>query len=235
MFNCSPRHNAGIAVFLIVSAANLGIVARLFVPGTVGQLFFILTRVLMLATPLIWFFRVDKGKLVVSLPSKQQYLIGMILGTLMFGIILSAYWLVGQEWINPTDVQSKAEQIGLARPIIYLFSAFYFTVINSLFEEYIWRWFVCRQCEVMFPKNKAFYFAALCFTLHHVIALIAYTGNWLVTVVGAFGVFTAGVVWAWCYLTYGSLWSCYISHLLADLAIALIGWHLLFVSKSSFA
>lgn len=234
MFIFSARHNAGIAVLLIVSAANLGIVARLFMLSRAGQFFFILTRILMLLIPLIWCFRVDKGRFIKPLPLRQQCLIGMILGTFMLGIILSAYGLIGQKWIDPTDVQSKAKQIGFDDPIIYLSSAFYFTVINSLLEEYIWRWFVCRQCEVMFPKNVALYFAALCFTLHHIIALIAYTGNWFVVGIGTFGVFTAGAVWAWCYLTYRSLWACYISHLLADLAIALVGWHLLFVAKSSF-
>ena len=30
------------------------------------------------------------------------------------------------------------------------------------------------------------------------------------------------------YLTYRSIWSCYVSHILADLAIAIVGWQLLF-------
>ena len=146
----------------------------------------------------------------------------------MFGIIAGAYWFVGQHQIDPVDVRSKA-QVGLINPIAYLISAFYFTFINSLIEEYIWRWFVYRKCEVLVSGIKAVYLAALCFTLHHIIALAAYTGNWLIVALGSLGVFVAGAIWSWCYLTYRSLWGCYISHLLADLAIALIGWHLLFI------
>ncbi|HBB32462.1 MAG TPA: CPBP family intramembrane metalloprotease [Cyanobacteria bacterium UBA8803] len=222
------KRNAVLALVLLVSAANIGIAARLYIPGVVGQLLFVLTRVWILTLPLIWLFWVDQKRLALSLPSRRESLAGTILGLLMFGIILGVYWIVGQHWIDPVDVRAKAQQVGIASPAIYLVGAFYFTFINSLVEEYIWRWFVYRKCEILLPGIRAIGLAALCFTLHHIIALAAYTGNWLVVVLGSLGVFIAGAVWSWCYLTYRSLWSCYISHLLADVAIALIGWHLLF-------
>ncbi len=228
MLKNQSHQSAGLAIFLVISAASIGIAARFFIPGTVGQLLFIVTRIWILALPLIWFFWVERGKLIVSLPSQGECLAGAVLGSLMFGMILSTYWLVWQHWINIVDVRSKAQQIGIASPTVYLLSAFYFTVINSLAEEYIWRWFIGRKCEILFSRTGAIFFTALCFTLHHIIALAAYTVNWLVVVVGSLGVFIAGAIWSWCYLTYRSLWACYISHLLADLAIALIGWHLLF-------
>ncbi len=228
MLKTHSDQNAMLALFLLVSAASIGIAARFYIAGAAGQFLFVLTRVWILALPLIWFFRVDQDKLVISLPSPREFLAGTTLGLLMFGIILGAYWSVGQHWINPVDVRATAQQVGIASPSVYLVGAFYFTVINSLVEEYIWRWFVYRKCEVLLPGTKAVCLAALCFTLHHIIALAAYTGNGFVVVLGSLGVFTAGAVWSWCYLTYRSLWSCYISHLLADLAIAFVGWHLLF-------
>lgn len=106
----------------------------------------------------------------------------------------------------------------------------YFTFINALIEEYIWRWFVYKKCEVLVSGTKAVLLAAMLFTLHHIIALAAYTADWGVVILGSVGVFIAGAVWSWCYLTYRTLWSSYISHILADLAIAIVGWHLLFGS-----
>jgi hypothetical protein len=216
------------ALFLLVSAASIGIAARFYIPGAVGQFLFVLTRVWILTLPLIWSFWVDRRRLVISLPSRREFLAGTILGLLMFGIILGAYWIIGHRWIDPVGVRAKAQQVGIASSTVYLVGAFYFTFINSLVEEYIWRWFVYRQCEVLLSGIFAVCLAALCFTLHHIIALAAYTGNGLVVVLSSLGVFIAGAVWSWCYLTYRSLWSCYVSHLLADLAIALVGWHLLF-------
>jgi hypothetical protein len=59
------------------------------------------------------------------------------------------------------------------------------------------------------------------------IALIFYTQNWLIVILGSLGVFMAGVIWSICFRKAG-FWSAYLSHILADLAIAIVGWHLLF-------
>lgn len=224
----SRQGMAIVALLLLVPPASIGIAARLYIPGAVGQFCFVLTRVWILALPLIWFFQFERGRLIPTWPSQRELRVGTLLGLSMLGIILGAYWGIGRHWIDPMSVREKAEQIGIAHPTVFLIGAFYFTFINALIEEYIWRWFVYRQCEVLLPGIQAVGFAACCFTLHHAIALTAYTGNGLVVMLGSLGVFVAGAVWSWCYLTYRSLWSCYVSHLLADLAIALVGWHLLF-------
>lgn len=182
----------------------------------------------MLVLPLVWFLRVDRGQFRLSLPTSRDWLAGILLGLLMFGILLAAYWLVGRKAIDPAIVREKAGQIGLTQPIAYLASAFYFTFINALVEEYIWRWFVYQKCAVLLSGVAAVCLAALCFTLHHIIALVTYTGNGAIAALASLGVFIAGAIWSWMYLAYRSLWACYLSHLLADLAIALIGWQLLF-------
>jgi hypothetical protein len=43
-------------------------------------------------------------------------------------------------------------------------------------------------------------------------------------------VLAAGACWSFLYLRYESIWPGWISHVLADLAVFLIGWHLLFAS-----
>jgi hypothetical protein len=146
----------------------------------------------------------------------------------MFGIIIGAYWLFGQHWIDATDVRAKAQQVGINSPTIYLVGAMYWTFINSLLEEYIWRWFVYSKCEVLIPGKGAVLLSGLLFTLHHIINLVAYTENWLVVVLASLGVFLAGAIWSWCYLMYRSIWSSYFSHVLADLSIAIVCWQLLF-------
>jgi hypothetical protein len=200
----------------------------LYAPGLLGQIAFSLCQVGLLAMPLAWFFWVDRGKLHVSLPKQRELLAGIVLGLLMFGIILGAYWLFGQHWIDTMDVRAKAQQVGISSPNIYLVGALYWTFVNSLLEEYIWRWFVYRKCEVLIPGTGAVLLCGLLFTLHHIINLVAYTENWLVVVLASLGVFVAGAVWSWCYLTYRSIWPSYFSHVFADLAIAIVSWQLLF-------
>lgn len=222
------RRLATLALVLLVSAASLGIAARYYLPNAWGQVLFVGTRFWILLLPLGWFLWVDRGRLTFTRPTARDVWAGLGLGVLLSAVIGGAYAWLGRAWIDPAVVQAQAANVGLLSPAAYLAGAAYFTFVNALVEEYIWRWFVYRKCEVLVTGILAVLLAAFCFTLHHIIALTALTQNALVVAIAAFGVFLGGAIWSWCFLTYRSLWACYFSHMLADLAIALIGWHLLF-------
>lgn len=224
----NSRPSAALALILVVVLASLGIVARFYLPGIAGQLCFVLTRLWILALPIIWVQQVDQGKLSFTFPRHQDLVMGSGLGLLMFSLIIGGYGFIGQQLIDPSTVQESARQIGLGDWQIFAAFAVYFTLINSLIEEYIWRWFVHQKCEELISGWAAVGLAALCFTLHHIVALHAYVQNPQVVMVGSLGVFLAGALWSWWFLRFRSLWSCYISHAWADLAIALVGWRILF-------
>jgi membrane protease YdiL (CAAX protease family) len=118
-----------------------------------------------------------------------------------------------------------AQQNGIGSPGIYLAFAAYLTFVNSLLEEYVWRWFVFEQCAVLMPNKAAVPAAALFFTLHHVLALRLQFG-WLITLLGSLGVLTGGALWSGLYLRYHSIWPGYLSHVCIDLVILTIGWWL---------
>jgi len=103
----------------------------------------------------------------------------------------------------------------------------YLLLVNSLLEEYVWRWFVFRRCEDLLPGTAAVVASALCFTVHHVLALRLWF-DWRVTALASTGVFIGGAVWSACYLRYRSIWPCYLSHAIVDAAVLSIGWTLLF-------
>lgn len=230
-----PPLRAAIALLLLTSAASIGILARSHLQGSGGQVIFIATRVWMLALPVLWYWRTEKSPISFTKPSRKELFVGTGLGFGMFAIILGSYALAGRTMIDAEVVRDRVREIGLLRPDFYLAFALYFTFVNALVEEYIWRWFAYRQCERLVPGVKAILLAAACFTLHHIFALAGFTGNLWVTISGSLGVFVAGAVWSGCYLAYRSLWAVYMSHLLADLAIALVGWHLLFGSNIPFS
>ncbi len=229
MLKTDSGQNPLLALLLLVPAASIGVAMALYIaPGSLGQAVFSCCKVWLLALPLAWFFWVDRGKLRISWPKQQELWTGTILGLVMFGIILGAYWLFGQHWIDKTDLRTKAQDVGITSAYIYVLGAMYWTLINAFLEEYIWRWFVWSKCQILIPGLGSVLLCALLFTLHHIIALTFYTQDWLVVILGSLGVFMAGAVWSWCYLTYRSIWSGYLSHVLADLAIAFVGWQLLF-------
>jgi len=187
----------------------------------------IVSKFWLLVVPIVWWFWFDKGNLNVGYAKQRDLLSGIILGLLMLCIIFVAYWLLGSQWIDIAYVRDRARQVGVDNPILYSVAGLYWMFINSFLEEFVWRWFVYRQCELLVSGLNAVVLSALFFTCHHTVGLAAYF-DWRVTLLGSLGVFLAGAIWSWCYLTFRSLWPGYISHVFADIAIFIIGWRLIF-------
>jgi len=124
-------------------------------------------------------------------------------------------------------VRQAARTMTLLSPPDYLLAAAGWTLVNSLMEEYVYRWFVLRQLRAVTTDLVAVLGSALVFTAHHVVAVSVYLTPAL-TVMASLGVFLGGAAWSWLYLRYRSIWPPWISHVLADVAVFVIGWHLLF-------
>lgn len=225
----SARNQAQLALLLTVPASTLGVfISTAIAPGGVGQGIFALLKVWLVLLPLLWATRVDGDRLRLPRLTRQGILAGLGLGLIMVAAITGAYGLFGPQWIDFTEIRAKAAQVGLTSPSVFLVGAAYWTFINAFIEEAVWRNFIYRKCELLVTRLAAVLLAAFFFTIHHSLALWFYTQDWRVVLVGSFGVFLAGVSWSICYSLSRSLWPGYLSHILADAAIALVGYHLLF-------
>jgi len=68
------------------------------------------------------------------------------------------------------------------------------------------------------------------FGLHHVAAMMSLFDVQKLTLFVA-GTMLAGGVWAWMRLRGQSIWDCYISHVMADMAIMWIGYDLILKAR----
>ena len=220
---------ASIALLLFVPACSVGVVMSLFIaPGKIGNGVFAAVKIWVVVLPLFWTARTNPNAIRLPKLNWTEIKVGLSLGILMFSAIAITYLFVGQQIINTADLQAKAREVGLVNPYLYVAGCFYWSFINSLIEECTWRGFVVSQSKVLFPQKIAVILAAIFFTVHHSIALYGYTHNLLVVFIGSLGVLLAGIIWAWCYNFYQSVVPGYISHIFADIAIAIIGYKLLF-------
>ena len=221
---------AAIALLLFVPAFSIGVVMSLFIaPGIIGNSIFTAMKVWGVIFPLAWTAKHNFQALRLPKFTLPEIKVGLIWGILMFGAIISAYFFIGQQIIDLTAIRAKATEVGITSPRLYLAGCVYWSFINSLIEECTWRGFVVSRCKVLVPNAMAIILAALFFTTHHSIALYGYTHSWSIVLIGSLGVFIAGIVWAGLYKRYQSVVPGYISHILADLAIAFLGYQLLFL------
>ena len=222
------RRRALIALLLLAPIPSLGvIIAMIIAPGPVGKTIFLAAKIWLLAFPAAWYLLVEKGTPSWSPPRHGGLAIGALSGVVLAAIIVLGGWLVGAQNMDLAPLRTAVREMGLNSAIPYLAGAAGWTFVNSLMEEYVYRWFIFRQCEALLKGAVAVIASAAIFTAHHVIAVSQYLDPGF-TFLASAGVFAGGVVWSWLYLRYRSIWPCWMSHVLADVAVFGIGWYLLF-------
>lgn len=194
-------------------------------PGAWGQVAFVFAKLWILLLPVLWTIGIDREMIKWSRPKFSGLGLAARLGAAIAVVIMGAYFFIARDWMDGSAVRELAEKNGFAHPMVYAGIAVYWCVVNSLLEEYVWRWFALRKCVQIFGERNgiAIALSSLLFTLHHIFALAAQF-DWRVTVIGSLGVFVGGVMWGWLYQKYRSIWPGYVCHVLADVPIFVIGW-----------
>jgi len=219
-----------LALLLLLPAPSLGTAASLiFWPeAPLGKALFVITKLWVSLLPLAWLLLVDRQRPSWSPARKGGFGMAALSGLLIAAVILGIYHVALRlGFINPEAIASTAAQTGLNRIGFYIVGAVYWITLNSLMEEYVWRWFTFRKFEAILPGRLAVVATGLGFTAHHVVALAAQF-DWRITLLGSLGVFMGGLVWSWLYLRYRSVWPCYLSHAIVDAPIFWIGYDLIF-------
>jgi membrane protease YdiL (CAAX protease family) len=222
------RRRALLALLLLAPVPTLGVaVAMVIAPGPAGRALFTAAKIWLVAFPAFWHLIVERRTWSWSPPTRGGLLVGAATGLVVAGIIVAASWLTDVREIDLTPLKNEADEMGLGAPSAFLAAAAAWTFINSLVEEYVYRWFVFRQLEVLVGGAWAVVGSAAVFTAHHVVAVSTYLSPGLAALASA-GVFIGGLVWSWLYRRYRSIWPGWISHVLADIAVFGVGWMLLF-------
>lgn len=162
-------------------------------------------------TPKAW-FRAEKKHLLMSLAA----------GTVLYGLILGAYFLL-RGVIDFSAVTARlAESDGVTRDN-FPFVALYISVVNSLLEEFFFRGFAFLTLRRLSHPWLAHGFSAVAFAIYH----IAILDGWFtapVLVLAIAGLAAAGIFFNAIDAKGGSLYPSWIIHLSANLAINTIGF-----------
>ena len=193
-----------------------------------SQIFFIICKLWLLLAPAYWYLRFEKNTPSWSLPSRDGMVIGGISGIIM-SIIIIVMWLLFGDTLDTESMISELESTGLTKIRMYIAGMIYWIFLNSLLEEYVFRWFVTiKSIELLGSENRAIILSAILFTLHHAIALHYFGFIWWQTVMASFGLLSAAAIWSWLYVRYRSVWVCWFSHAICDVAVFGIGYLIIF-------
>ncbi len=189
-------------------------------------------KITLLLIPLVWLLRVEGRRPRPPRWSHRGMVAAHATGVLIFISIAVAYAAVGRHWIDAGAMRAQVDAGGLNTPLLFLLGAVYWCTVNSMLEEYFWRWFIGERLRDVLPRNTAGDLAsavlsALLFTAHHVVAL-AMLVDPRTAVAASAGVFVGGLIWSLLYLRYQNIYAGWVSHVYADLIIFYLAYRIVF-------
>ena len=194
----------------------------------VSKIFFFTSKLWLFLVPAYWYLRVEKKSPSWSFPTRDGLVVGGISGIIM-SIIIIVMWILLGDTLDTSSMISELESTGLTEFRMYLAGMIYWIFLNSLLEEYVFRWFVTiKSIELLGSEVRAIILSAILFTLHHAIALHYFGFVWWQTVMACFGLLSAAAIWSWLYVRYRSVWVCWLSHAICDVAVFGLGYLIIF-------
>lgn len=194
------------------------------------------SKVLQALLPVVWVAAFGGGWQRLSDLKRvpRGWLAGTASGVAVGAVVVGVYLL----WIEGSVVAAEAgarivaklETFALDTKGRYLLQAAALSVGHSLYEEYYWRWFVYGRLASRLTPPRAAVVGSLAFASHHVIVVAAYLpadAFWNLGLAAVAGVTVGGLLWCWLYERSGALLSPWLSHLLVDAALMVIGYRLI--------
>ena len=183
----------------------------------------------MLGLPLWWHLRVDRQALSWSPVRHGGLGTGFLIGAVFSLVMVLAWVFIGRSRVDVDTFRASLEPFGLTDPTTYLAAAVFWTVGNSVLEEYVFRWFLVEKGEVLFgPGWLTIVASAGIFVLHHFFALWFLGFSLSANLLACLGLFVGGAAFSWLYVRYRSIWVPYVPHAMCDVVVFAVGYAILF-------
>ena len=188
-------------------------------------------KILQFIFPVLYVLIVLQQRVALSKSTASGIWLGLGFGVLVMGLMLGLfYW-----WLKPAGffeqptekIYDKVAGWGISAAWQFFLLGLFYALAHSFLEEYYWRWFVFDHLRGKMSLSSAVVLSSIGFMAHHIILLATFFG-WtsVVTYLFSIGIAIGGIAWALIYHFSGSLLGPWLSHLLVDAAIFLIGFDL---------
>jgi len=224
------RNQSLIAILLVGFVPSISVIfgIKIIDNELYSQIFFMFCKLWIFIIPTVWFLYLENNDISRELPSRTGLKMGTLTG-LGMSIIIIITWIIFEDSLNLDEMINTLNSKGLSNINLYILGMIYWIFINSLLEEYVFRWFITTKASTLFKNDfYAILFSAILFTLHHALALHFFGFIWWQTFIASFGLLSAAAIWSWLYLQYRSIWVCWLSHAICDIVVFSIGYQILF-------
>tara|TARA_B000000609_G_scaffold145115_1_gene126269 strand:+ start:1937 stop:2689 length:753 start_codon:yes stop_codon:yes gene_type:complete len=225
-----------LALLLLIPAPTIGVIANGLLAesnsailGFIGLAIWALCKVWIFGFPVIWHTRIDGGEREYSLLPQgsgfRPWIEGLGLG-LVLSITLVITFLIVKPYLNIESIGASIRAVGLNSWSMLIPAILFWVFINSVVEEYVYRWFITEQAALIFEGNpiKSGTISVLSFTLHHVVAVSLVAPIWMALFAGL-AVGFGGIAFSWLYHRHNSIWPAWACHAVLDIVVfGGVGW-----------
>ena len=225
-----------LALVLLIPVPSIGVLANgLLSESNTASLAFLglaiwaICKVWIFVFPVIWHVKIDGRNKGYSLLSEgsgfRPWVEGFGLG-LVLSLILVVTFLIAQPFLDIENLGASIRAVGLDSWSMVIPAILFWVFINSVMEEYVYRWFITEQASSIFNDNpiKSGAVSVLSFTLHHVVAVALVAPIWMAFLAGCTVGF-GGIAFSWLYHRHESIWPAWACHAVLDVVIfGGVGW-----------
>jgi membrane protease YdiL (CAAX protease family) len=203
-------------------------------PNTASLSAYSIGKAVQFAFPLLIVWGPERRCLAPNLPSFRGLMPGVAFGLAVGVAVWILYAVFLRDWLirigTQQKVLAKVQECGADTPFKFVLLTVFLAGGHALLEEYYWRWFAFGWLKRSLPVTVAIVLSSLAFMAHHVVVLDAFLPGHFVSAAVPFSLCVAagGAAWAWLYHRTGSICSVWLSHLLVDAAIMMVGYDLVF-------
>lgn len=185
----------------------------------------IIKIVLFLLIPMGYFLLYkEKGAYLKKLfiPKKKDFLLALLLGIGVFGIIIIAYFVLRYYIDLNTIKESLTTGIGVTADN-FVYVAIYISFVNSLLEEFFFRGYAFLILREESGKKFAYIFSSAMFAFYHV----GMTSGWfniLIYILSMLGLFVGGCIFNYLNEKCENIYPSWLVHMCANFGINTIGF-----------
>ena len=159
-----------------------------------------------------------------TVPRQRGYWSGLMLGGAAFLIILVTFYFT-RNLLDLQGIVNELQDKSKITPANFLLVGLYITLVNSFLEEYFFRGFVFLSLYRHGKGRVAYIYSASLFAVYHLAIFKTWFSGPLM-ILALLSLVMVGFVFNWLTARSGSFINSWITHIVADSAIILIGLRL---------
>lgn len=219
MSTLKQRKEIQIIILVIIGCTIMAIVESILKPG---YFYKSIIKMITFFSCFLIFKAINRTPLLIfKIDDKKQLLISLLIGLVVYGIIISGYYIF-KDLINFNNITNNLLEKENITKNNFIYVSVYISIINSFIEELFFRGFAFIELKKHLKTTFAYLISAILFAIYHIFIIFSWFSLPLFILL-LISLIIAGIIFNY-FDRKGSIYHSWIIHICANLSINTIGF-----------